>query len=111
MQTLWANGQIIFDQTARHDLPDPDENGVVTWDVSFETFQDFESIVIYPGNNLQLPDPTIEAVVGIGNCPAYRGTAYMVINSLKLTTFGNGIPTMNCLVQAEGPRRPASIPC
>jgi hypothetical protein len=103
-QTIWANGTVIFDASAGTIPPDPDENGVVTWDVSFETFQDFDFIVVYPGNQTQLPDPTIESYIGVGNVPAYRGTAYILIHGLKLTTFGNGVPTMNCLVQAQATR-------
>lgn len=99
-QKIWANGTVIFDATAGTGSPTPDANGVVTWDVSFLTFQDFATIVVYPGNHAQLPDPTIEASLGAGNVAAYRGTAYIVINSLKLTTFGNAIPTINVLTKA-----------
>ncbi len=96
---IWANGTVIFDATAGTGQPTPDANGVVTWDVSFLTFQDFDTIVVYPGNFTQLPDPTSEAHLGAGNVPGYRGTAYVLINGLKLTTFGNAIPTLNILVQ------------
>lgn len=98
---IWANGTVIFDATAGTGQPTPDGNGVVTWTHSFLTFQDFESITVYPGNRTQLPDPTMEAALGIGNVPAYRGTAYVLIKSLKLTSFGNAIPNMNFLVAAQ----------
>jgi hypothetical protein len=101
LQTIWANGTKIFDASAGTIQPDPDEYGVVTWDVSFETFQDFSTVVVYPGNLIQPPDPTMEAALGVGNVPAYIGTAYVVITSLKLTTFGNAIPSLNFLVQAS----------
>lgn len=34
---------------------------------------------IYTGTQTQDPDPTIEAYEGVGNAPAYRGRAYMVV--------------------------------
>lgn len=34
---------------------------------------------IYTGTQTQNPDPTIESYEGVGNVPAYRGRAYMVI--------------------------------
>ncbi len=39
-----------------------------------------------------MPDPLIAAVEGNGNAPAYRGTAYVVLENLDLTPFGNRIP-------------------
>ncbi|MDA5094412.1 glycoside hydrolase TIM-barrel-like domain-containing protein [Aliiroseovarius sp. KMU-50] len=47
---------------------------------------------VYPGDETQLPDPKIEADMGAGNAPAYRGTAYVVIEDLNLSQFGNRIP-------------------
>jgi hypothetical protein len=35
--------------------------------------------VIYNGTQTQEPDPTIEAYLGVGNAPAYRGRAYFVV--------------------------------
>jgi len=49
---------------------------------------------IYRGTADQLPDPKIEAVEGIGNVPAYRGTAYVVIEDLELGPFGNRVPQL-----------------
>ncbi|MFC3180090.1 baseplate multidomain protein megatron [Cypionkella sinensis] len=47
---------------------------------------------IYMGDEAQLPDPKIEAVEGAGNAPSYRGTAYVVIENLDLSQFGNRVP-------------------
>lgn len=101
LQKVWANGTIIFDATVAHTRPTPDSNGVVVWDLSNKSHQMFDTITVYPGNDLQLPNPTMEASLGSGNCPAYKGTAYIVITNLQLTAFGNGIPVINVLVQAQ----------
>ena len=46
----------------------------------------------YPGDETQVPDPKIEAVEGAGLAPSYRGIAYVVIEDLDLSRFGNRIP-------------------
>ncbi|MGV6847186.1 MAG: baseplate multidomain protein megatron [Marinibacterium sp.] len=63
---IWADGEEI----AREDL----------------------ALRVYPGSAGQLPDPTMEAIEGAGMVPAYRGTAYVVIEDLALERFGNRVP-------------------
>ena len=46
---------------------------------------------VYRGDDDQLPDPLIEAKQG-GRAPAYRGTAYVVLEGLALAGFGNRLP-------------------
>ena len=47
---------------------------------------------VYHGSDDQLPDPRMEAVEGTGRVPAYRGIAYVVLEDLDLTPFGNRVP-------------------
>ncbi|MCZ4354191.1 glycoside hydrolase TIM-barrel-like domain-containing protein [Roseovarius aestuarii] len=47
---------------------------------------------VYRGTPDQLPDPKMEAVEGTGTVPAYRGTAYVVIEDLALGVYGNRVP-------------------
>ncbi|WHZ36949.1 glycoside hydrolase/phage tail family protein [Sagittula sp. MA-2] len=47
---------------------------------------------VYRGTTDQLPDPKMEAVEGSGLVPAYRGTAYVVIEDLDLSQYGNRVP-------------------
>ena len=47
---------------------------------------------LHHGTQTQDPDPTITAIEGDGNTPAYRGTAYVVFADLELAQFGNRIP-------------------
>ena len=63
---------------------------------------------VYTGTDDQMPDPKIEAVQGVGLAPAYRGTAYVVIEDLMLERFGNRVPQFSFeVVRAAGP--PAGI--
>ena len=50
------------------------------------------NIRVYTGSRDQLPDPKMEAVEGAGAVPAYRGTAYVVIEDLELGAYGNRVP-------------------
>ncbi len=59
---------------------------------------------IYNGSETQLPDPKISAVEGAGMAPAYRGIAYVVIEDLELSGFGNRVPqfTFEVVRPAQG---------
>ena len=56
----------------------------------------------YPGTDTQDPDPTIEADMGVGDTPAFRGWSYVVFSRLALERFGNMIPNMMFEVVADG---------
>ena len=47
---------------------------------------------LYTGGWDQMPDPSIESFKGVGNVPAFRGTAYIVVNKEDLTELGGAIP-------------------
>ena len=53
------------------------------------------AMTVYHGDEEQLPDPKIEAVEGAGNAPAYRGIAYVVLEDLDLTPYGNRVPQLS----------------
>lgn len=56
---------------------------------------------IYTGAEAQEPDPLIEALEGMGNAPAYRGTAYVVLEDLALAEYANRIPNLTFEVIAD----------
>lgn len=45
------------------------------------------------------PDPRMESSLGMGNCPSYEGTMYIVFYDLDLTPYGNGL--QGCPVKVE----------
>jgi hypothetical protein len=65
---------------------------------------------VYPGSETQLADPLLEAIEGNGRAPAYRGTAYVVIEDLELASYGNRVPQFSFEVvrAAQGPAVSAS---
>lgn len=56
----------------------------------------------YLGDESQMPDPTIEAVEGVGNVPAHRGMAYMVVKDDDLTDMQGAIPQYEFIVAMAG---------
>ncbi len=50
---------------------------------------------VYEGREDQAPDPRIAAVEGLGNAPAYRGIAYVVVEDLPLAPYGNRVPALS----------------
>jgi len=61
-----------------------------------------DKVTLYAGGESQSADPIIEAHVGAGNAPAYRGLAYLVFDDLLLEPYGNRIPNVRVeLVRAD----------
>ncbi|WP_372884791.1 glycoside hydrolase/phage tail family protein [Shimia sp.] len=58
---------------------------------------------VYRGTSDQLPDALIEAVEGAGQVPAYRGTAYVVMENLPLAPYGNRVPQFSFEVCRPSP--------
>ena len=81
---IWENGTIVYDirpqqaassTSALDTLAETDEqyaNRLARSAIYAETF------TLYLGDELQEADPTMEAVLGVGNVPAFRSLAYMV---------------------------------
>ena len=65
------------------------------------------NMTVHSGAMDQLPDPLMEAVEGAGNVPAYRGTAYVVMENIDLGQFGNRVPQFSFeIVRPEQPGAP-----
>lgn len=60
-----------------------------------------EFFTFYTGSETQDPDPTIESFEGAGEVEAYRGTAYIVFDSLPLEKHGNRIPMVRVETTTE----------
>lgn len=86
---IWMDEKLVYDVTPTSAIPD--ETG------------DFASkFRLYLGGEDQLPDPDIEAYRGIGNVPAYRGSAYVVFPNFDLTDRRESIPSFRFEVLADG---------
>lgn len=87
---IWRNNKLVYD--ARGNEWGQKNNGVF-----------LKQFRLYLGNWDQMPDPTLEAIWGVGNVPAYRGTAYIVSIDEDLTDLGGSVPQFIFEVErAEG---------
>jgi hypothetical protein len=57
---------------------------------------------VYLGDETQTPDPTIESYEGVGNVPAYRGLAYIVVTDDDVTDLQGAIPQLEFVIAACG---------
>jgi hypothetical protein len=78
---IWVNGKVFYDVR--------DTTNVEAMIASTNFAQYF---TWYPGTYTQMPDPTMEAALGVGNVPAYRGRSYIVFHDLPLELFNNYPP-------------------
>jgi hypothetical protein len=60
--------------------------------ISGESVEYAEGFTFYKGDEDQLPDPDLEAFLGVGNVNAYRGTSYIVFKHFDLTDTQGAIP-------------------
>ena len=74
------------------------------WADGLEIAPDSINMRVYTGSEAQLPDPKIAAVEGAGLAPSYRGIAYVVIEDLELSNYGNRVPqfTFEVVRPAQG---------
>lgn len=56
----------------------------------------------YDGNEAQMPDPTMEAITGVGNTPSYRGVYTIVCRDVNLTQYGDRIPQYEFVMVGAG---------
>jgi hypothetical protein len=71
IRKVWADGKLVYDVSTGASA-----SSIIASSVQALTFK------IYDGNESQLPDPTLEAVHGVGNVPAYRGRSIVVFGGV-----------------------------
>ncbi|WP_454737586.1 phage tail protein [Cupriavidus necator] len=84
VRRIWANGKLIYD------ISNPSNFEAISG--SNQMVSNFK---VYDGDETQLPDPTMEAALGVGNVPAHRGLAYVVFNELDLSPWGSYLPSFS----------------
>lgn len=89
---IWENGKLVFDVRP--------ESQIVPESAEFA-----RNFVVYTGTDTQLPDPSLEAVYGVGNTPSYRGRAYIVFPLYDITQW-RAIPQYSFEVVTGGTAEP-----
>lgn len=97
VRKIYADGRLIYDINATT-VPTI-INGVTYY--SETTNLSGLNFTFYQGTDVQNPDATMEAVLGVGNVTAYRGQCYVVFTDLPLDNFGNRIPSFTFEVMSS----------
>lgn len=87
VRKVWANGKLVYDYDAGPTEADRVDNR-------------YAEIRFYLGDQTS-PDPLIEAAIGVGDTPPFKGSAYFVVEDLKLEDFGNRSPNWEALVEVS----------
>ena len=65
---------------------------------------------LYLGDETQLPDALLESYLGVGNVPAHRGMAYIVLENFQLEKYGNRLPNITFEVIKNGALNATNLP-
>jgi len=79
IRRIWVNGNLIYDAGA---------GDIETIMASNKAASGF---TLYTGTESQMPDPRMQATLGVANTPAYRGLAYLVFEDFALKDYGNSL--------------------
>jgi Putative phage tail protein len=96
---IWLNGKLVYTT-----LGDASEESLA----ASVNNPNWDSITVYTGDSSQLPDPTYEAALGVGNAPAYRGRGSVMIEGLKLGTSGV-IPNLTFEIATSSVQRDSDV--
>jgi len=88
---IWENDKLVYDMRDTPAIP------------IAETLAYAAKIRIYLGTEDQDPDPDLEAHMGTGNQPYYRGLSYVVWVNYDITDFAAAIPRYSFEVEVQGP--------
>lgn len=91
IRRVWSNGRLVWSNA------DDATGETLTASASTNSWRD---IRFYSGAPDQLPDPTYEAAVGIGNAPAYRGRTTVMVEGMNLGQSGQ-LPVLTFEVLSE----------
>jgi len=87
IRRIWAGGKLIYDRRVQQSGESNEEYAARQAAAAAMDSQ----ATLYLGTEEQLPDPTIESYEGLGNVPAFRGLAYIVIRDFQLADYGNNL--------------------
>jgi hypothetical protein len=90
IRKVWANGKLIYNVA--------DDADIDTMVASSDNL----TMTVYTGSESQTADAIIQAAVGATDCPAYRGTVYVVIDAMPLEDYGNRTPNLEFEVVVGG---------
>lgn len=94
IRQIWANGVLVYDGR-------PGAEKVKKYK---------KPIRFYDGSEAQLPDPDMEAAIGVGLVPAYRGLVCVFLKNFPLEDYNNANPNFTAeVVEEETPNKTVNL--
>lgn len=97
---VWCNKKLVFEFSEGNFTATPSGDSTVYTPISGKGSV-FKEMRFYPGTMTQAADSWMEADLGAGNVPAYRGTCYVVLKDLNLADYGNALPSIEFELVAD----------
>jgi hypothetical protein len=98
IKTIKRNGKVVYEAG----LNAAGEYTGDTSSLSAVSRKFLQKCKIYIGDETQMPDPTLEALFGVGNVAPHRGVAYIVVKDDDLTELQGAVPQYDFVVVMEG---------
>lgn len=96
------NGTVVFDARSNAELTAIGYTASQIEETRAAQTKFLKYAKFYLGTDDQMPDPSIQAVKGVNNVPAYRGRAYIVMTDDPVTDDGAAIPNYEFVVASCG---------
>lgn len=103
LRRIFADGKCIFDRDAEDALPGvPTAEGGLIWERYLnKTHSKFDTVTYYPGSATQGVDPLLQSLHPGETLSGYRHCAYVVIDRVKCSDFGNRVPNLEFEMETE----------
>lgn len=96
---IWANNKLIYSRSPLADAATLLASAGVVG-----------KIIVYDGRDDQLPDPTLEALYGVGNVPAYLGVLTVMFVDFQLADYSNNVAATQLTFEVlENPQETATF--
>lgn len=93
---VWRNGELVYVNQGVDEMNFNNYAGLDILQIVLRVVSSNAKVrqraKFYPGTFSQDPDPSLEEEFGVGNVPAHRGTAYIVVTNDDLTDQRGAIP-------------------
>lgn len=85
--TIKRQGKVVYSTDPA--FPVEDQTYAAKW---------LQNVELYYGTEAQLPDPTLEAIYGVGQVSAMRGLAYIVVKNDNVTANQGAVPPYEAIL-------------